>query len=86
MTTDSATPFWPNKEHWSVAIPLVTPHNRMAALQKDGFVILRPIDVEIPRNEWESLEYMDWKSGGDTNFAPLASVDGAVPLLGIANF
>ena len=54
MTTDSATPFWPNKEHWSVAIPLVTPHNRMAALQKDGFVILRPIDVEIPRNEWES--------------------------------
>ena len=82
MTTDSTTPFWPNKEHWSVAIPLVTPHYRMSALEKDGFVILRPMDVTIPSNEWESLEYMDWKSGGDTNFAPLASADGELDCRG----
>ena len=82
MTTDSTTPFWPNKEHWSVAIPLQTPHYRMPALEKDGFVILRPMDVNIPSNEWESLEYMDWKSGGDTNFAPLASADGELDCRG----
>jgi len=82
MTTDSTTPFWPNKEHWSVSIPLATPHYRMSALEKDGFVILRPMDVEIPSNEWESLEYMDWKSGGDTNFAPLASADGELDCRG----
>mgnify|MGYP006181547417 FL=1 len=82
MTTDSTTPFWPNKEHWSVSIPLTTPHYRMSALEKDGFVILRPMDVEIPSNEWESLEYMDWKSGGDTNFAPLASADGELDCRG----
>ena len=82
MTTDSTTPFWPNKEHWSVAIPLHTPHYRMPALGKEGFVILRPMDVNIPSNEWESLEYMDWKSGGDTNFAPLASADGELDCRG----
>ena len=54
----------------------------MSALEKDGFVILRPMEVEIPRNEWESLEYMDWKSGGDTNFAPLASADGELDCRG----
>ena len=32
--------------------------------------------VDVPATEWESLEYMDWKSGGDTNFAPIASADG----------
>ena len=82
MTTDSTSPFWPNKEHWSVAIPLHTPHYRMPALGKEGFVILRPMDVNIPSNEWESLEYMDWKSGGDTNFAPLASADGELDCRG----
>jgi hypothetical protein len=82
MTTDSTTPFWPNKDHWSVGIPLHSPHYRMPALEKDGFVILRPMDVNIPSNEWESLEYMDWKSGGDTNFAPLASADGELDCRG----
>ncbi|MDP4714049.1 MAG: hypothetical protein NWS27_07470, partial [Ilumatobacteraceae bacterium] len=28
------------------------------------------------------LEYMDWKSGGDTNFAPLASADGELDCRG----
>ena len=54
----------------------------MPALEKDGFVILQPMDIKIPSNEWESLEYMDWKSGGDTNFAPLASADGELDCRG----
>lgn len=30
----------------------------------------------IAPTEWESREYVDWKSSGDTNFAPLASATG----------
>lgn len=76
------TPFWPNLEHWSVKIPLDTPHPRSKALAETGFVMLRPMPVEVPSHEWESLEYMDWKSGGDTNFAPLASADGQLDCRG----
>ena len=76
------TPFWPNLEHWSVKIPLDTPHPRSKALAETGFVMLKPMPVEVPSHEWESLEYMDWKSGGDTNFAPLASADGQLDCRG----
>ena len=34
-----------------------------------------------PTSGW-ALEYMDWKSGGDTNFAPLASADGELDCRG----
>ncbi len=74
--------FWPTAEHWSVAIPLHTPHPRLAALAETGVVELPPLDVVVPPGEWESLEYMDWKSGGDTNFAPLASADGQLDCRG----
>ena len=74
--------FWPTKDHWSVSIPLHTPHPRMKVLDETGFVALDPMPVEVPSHEWESLEYMDWKSGGDTNFAPLASADGELDCRG----
>jgi hypothetical protein len=76
------TGFWPTLDHWSVQIPLHTSHVRMPILAESGFVVLRPFDGEIPAAEWESLEYMDWKSGGDTNFAPLASADGELDCRG----
>jgi hypothetical protein len=76
------TPVWPNSEHWSVKIPLDTPHPRSKALAETGFVMLKPMPVHVPSHEWESLEYMDWKSGGDTNFAPLASADGQLDCRG----
>lgn len=76
------TPFWPTADHWSVAIPLHTAHYRMPALAETGFVPLAPAEFEVPSSEWESLEYMDWKSGGDTNFAPLASADGQLDCRG----
>lgn len=74
--------FWPTKEHWSVSIPLHTPHPRVRALHDTGFVALSSMPIDVPANEWESLEYMDWKSGGDTNFAPLASADGELDCRG----
>lgn len=70
MTTQGGSTFWPNQEHWSVKIPLVTEHYRLPALEENGFAILTPMPVVVPSVEWECLEYMDWKSGGDTNFAP----------------
>ncbi len=76
------TGFWPTPDHWSVAIPLDTPHYRMASLAEAGFVALSPADFEVPAHEWESLEYLDWKSGGDTNFAPIASADGELDCRG----
>lgn len=74
--------FWPTKEHWSVEIPIDTSHYRMAALAETGFVALTPAAFEVPEQEYLGLEYMDWKSGGDTNFAPLASADGELDCRG----
>ncbi len=74
--------FWPTAEHWSVKIPLHTPHFRLTCLDATGVVELSPMPIEVPSHEWESLEYMDWKSGGDTNFAPLASADGQLDCRG----
>jgi hypothetical protein len=74
--------FWPTQDHWSVQIPLDSPHLRMQALDATGVVALADLDLEIPSDEWLALEYMDWKSGGDTNFAPLASADGELDCRG----
>ncbi len=82
MTTQSATPFWPNAEHWSLDIPLHTPHPRLDVLAETGVVLLSDIDPDVTPEQYESLEYMDWKSGGDTNFAPIASADGELDCRG----
>lgn len=74
--------FWPTLDHWSVQIPLHTPHFRMPVLAGTGFVALADADFEVPEEEYLGLEYMDWKSGGDTNFAPLASADGELDCRG----
>ena len=54
----------------------------MPVLGPTGVVELSPMPVDVPAAEWESLEYMDWKSGGDTNFAPIASADGELDCRG----
>ena len=54
-------------------------HRKLKILKKAGHAVLRDYDgPAIPATEWESLQYLDWKSGGDTNFAPLASATGAL--------
>ena len=74
--------FWPNSEHWSVKIPLDTAHPRLDVLAETGVVQLQDADFDVPESEYLALEYMDWKSGGDTNFAPIASADGELDCRG----
>ena len=74
--------FWPTADHWSMRIPLETAHPRIDALAESGFVPLTDAEFEIPAEQYLALEYMDWKSGGDTNFAPIASADGQLDCRG----
>jgi hypothetical protein len=48
-------------------------------------VRLRDLPFRIPDEEFLGLEYMDWKSGGDTNFAPIATADGQLDCRGFWN-
>ncbi|MGZ4736543.1 MAG: hypothetical protein ACXV8R_13110 [Acidimicrobiia bacterium] len=82
---DSAEPFWPTHEHWSVEIPLDTPHLRLDVMREHGVVALRTRTEPIPAHEYLDLEYLDWKSGGDTNFAPIATADGQLDCRGFWN-
>ncbi len=54
----------------------------MDSLKENGFAILKDADFEVPEEEFINLEYMDWKSGGDTNFAPIASALGDMECAG----
>jgi hypothetical protein len=82
---DEAKPFWPNQEHWSVDIPLDTPHPRLDAMAERGVVVLNNLAEPVPEREYLDLEYLDWKSGGDTNFAPIATADGELDCRGFWN-
>ena len=55
------------------------------SLAARGFVQLTDLPFEIPAHEYLDLEYMDWKSGGDTNFAPIATADGELDCRGFWN-
>jgi hypothetical protein len=58
-------------------------HRKLDILADTGYVVLGDYSgPAIPESEWLSLEYMDWKSGGDTNFAPLASAMGEMECRG----
>ena len=58
-------------------------HQKLDTLAKRGFVVLNDYQgPPIAPAEWENLEYLDWKSGGDTNFAPLASATGEMDCRG----
>ncbi|MFN2569349.1 MAG: hypothetical protein ABR564_07080 [Candidatus Dormibacteria bacterium] len=58
-------------------------HRKLDILAEKGFVVLDDYSgPPIPSAEWESLEYKDWKSGGDTNFAPIASAKGEMECAG----
>jgi hypothetical protein len=78
----AVTGHWLRTPHWSTDIPLDTPHVRLDALAETGYVVLRDLDPPVDESEWASLAYMDWKSGGDTNFAPLATADGELECRG----
>jgi hypothetical protein len=56
-------------------------HTKLDVLADKGYAILGD-GPAIPPAEWEGLEYVDLKSGGDTNFAPLASAMGEMECAG----
>jgi hypothetical protein len=56
--------------------------HELPELAERGYVVLGGCDLEIPEAEYLDLEYRDWKSGGDTNFAPIASAYGAIECAG----
>lgn len=51
---------------------------KSAALEETGYVVLDRYDQSQDPQEWLDVEYVDWKSSGDTRFAPLASKTGTV--------
>ena len=53
-------------------------HYRLPLLEETGYAVLDPHGGAIDPAEWLALEYVDWKSSGDTRFAPLASARGDV--------
>ncbi len=53
-------------------------HYRMPILEKSGYVVLDAYGEHIDPAEWRNLRYVDWKSSGDTRFAPLASAQGEI--------
>src|SRR5260370_23643654 len=58
-------------------------HVKLDVMKEKGSASLRGYDgPPVRKAEWEGLEYMDWKSGGDTNFAPIASAYGEMECRG----
>lgn len=57
-------------------------HYKLPVLEEKGFAVLRNFGRKVDPSEWERMEYVDWKSGGDTNFAPIASAFGQMECAG----
>ncbi|ARJ04538.1 hypothetical protein DVJ78_16570 [Humibacter sp. BT305] len=55
------------------------------ALDETGYVVLDDHDQAADPQEWLDLEYVDWKSSGDTRFAPLTSAFGEMECDGFWN-
>jgi hypothetical protein len=53
-------------------------HYRMSILEETGYVVLDSYGEPIDPAEWRNLEFVDWKSSGNTRFAPLASAYGDI--------
>ncbi|MDO9397272.1 MAG: hypothetical protein Q7T71_12050 [Herbiconiux sp.] len=58
---------------------------KSAALEETGYVVLDQYNQELDPKEWLDIEYNDWKSSGDTRFAPLASAFGEIECNGFWN-
>lgn len=53
-------------------------HYRLPVLEESGYAILDAYTGLVDPSEWLNLEYVDWKSSGDTRFAPIASAQGEI--------
>ncbi|MEI6622297.1 MAG: hypothetical protein WCP28_10360 [Actinomycetes bacterium] len=58
---------------------------RLPILDETGFVLIDQYPQAADPAEWLDVEYVDWKSSGDTRFAPLASAYGDMECDGFWN-
>ncbi len=58
---------------------------KLPIFEETGFVIVDSYNQALDPKEWEQLVYVDWKSSGDTRFAPLASAYGDMECDGFWN-
>ena len=49
---------------------------KLQQFEETGYVVLDQYDQAADPQEWLDITYVDWKSSGDTRFAPLASAYG----------
>ena len=57
----------------------------LPVFEETGYVVLDSYDQSQDPREWEDLHFVDWKSSGDTRFAPLASAYGDMECDGFWN-
>jgi hypothetical protein len=60
-------------------------YTKLPILDETGYVIVDSYDQGADPAEWLDVEYVDWKSSGDTRFAPLASAYGDMECNGFWN-
>lgn len=58
---------------------------KLSVLESSGFAVVDLYDQSVDPREWENLIYVDWKSSGESRFAPLASAYGALECDGFWN-
>jgi hypothetical protein len=64
---------------------MTQPYIKLDAFEKTGYVVLDAYDQAADPQEWLDIEYVDWKSSGDTRFSPLASAYGDLECDGFWN-
>ena len=61
------------------------PYLKLDLFEETGYVVLDAYDQAQDPTEWLDIEYVDWKSSGDTRFSPLASAYGDLECDGFWN-
>lgn len=65
--------------------PVMSDYVKLPIFEETGYVVLDPYDQAADPTEWNDIEYVDWKSSGETRFAPLASAYGDLECDGFWN-
>jgi len=60
-------------------------YTKIELFRKNGYVVLDMYDQSADPQEWTEIEFVDWKSSGETRFAPLASAYGDMECDGFWN-
>jgi hypothetical protein len=60
-------------------------YHTLPEFDETGYVVLDSYDQSRDPQEWLDITYVDWKSSGDTRFAPLASAYGDMECNGFWN-